>query len=147
RGYQIVKSYDENNLLRLFVKLEGVALTNITRHDNGIIYIAGNFGPGSAKIGDHQITGNNNTYSSFLAAINDVPLAVPRYTKSNDFNVYPNPGNGKVEFIFTQDRIIGQLHIRVLNMLGQEVSTSTMEISSNSYQGVLDLSKELKGIY
>src|SRR6185312_9844155 len=60
---------------------------------------------------------------------------------ATSISVYPNPGNGIFNFIFTNNNNTYQ--IRVYSVLGQEVTSSSINSSNNK----INLSSQSKGVY
>lgn len=63
-------------------------------------------------------------------------------SKSNGFQVYPNPGNGMVQYKFTEN-YNGKAQLRVINLAGKIMMSQTL----NSGPGSLDLTSFLEGVY
>ena len=68
-------------------------------------------------------------------------LAVPQIADKSNVTVYPNPSHGIFNFDLTNTKVNCQ--IRVYNILGEEVYTSTI----NSGKAAINLSNQSKGVY
>ena len=62
---------------------------------------------------------------------------------TNGLTVYPNPSTGA--FNVSLDKVLGQIDIKVFNLLGELVNTNSTEISTGNYN--INLGHLANGVY
>ncbi len=63
------------------------------------------------------------------------------------FTLFPNPSGGSVDLRISQDSQVGDVEVKVLNIMGQVVRTYTYVLKEKSGTVPIDLTGELKGTY
>jgi len=88
---------------------------------------------------------NTGTYSLGGTTAPCTHTGITNFNNENDVTIYPNPSNGSFTVSITLDKF-SDIKLRVLNVLGQEVSS---KLISNSIGGSfeMDLSAQTEGVY
>lgn len=74
------------------------------------------------------------------------PVGIADFNLNNLLNVYPNPGDGNFEVIYTSSRI-GNVMLRITDLLGQTVKEIPAEKITDYFHFLFDLTKLAKGTY
>jgi hypothetical protein len=79
-------------------------------------------------------------------SLSGLDVAFKNNLKPTDINYYPNPGTGRFTLNFVLDRK-DEVVVTISDILGQEVYRENLPDFEGTYDKVIDLSGEKKGIY
>lgn len=80
------------------------------------------------------------------ASLEDVSFSLKNNLKPSQLNYYPNPNNGKFNLKFNLERK-GEVTVKVLDILGNEVYKEKILDFNGIYENQLDLAGHKKGVY
>jgi hypothetical protein len=76
----------------------------------------------------------------------DIDFSIKNNLKPSELNYYPNPNDGKFNLKFNLDQK-GEVIVKVLDILGNEIYKETLLDFNGIYDNQLDLTGHEKGIY
>jgi hypothetical protein len=89
----------------------------------------------------------NGCTRSYVATVGEAPLTINNLTLDGNINVFPNPNNGIVNITIDNANVLGELQLKVCNVIGQQVYFSKINNIENKLEFKVDLGAVSSGMY
>ncbi len=146
-GDIFIVKYDGNGVILGLEGIGGVSSDDVSSiisdiHEN--IYITGGF-HGSVSFGNTTIS-SQSSWASYIAKIRGNPIGIEDFVNTPSINIYPNPGNNKVN-VQIKSNTTTDLLLQIIDLKGNTIINK--KLVSESFNGTdeIDVSNYTKGIY